>query len=222
MLSRPPRSIQHLFVCPTGEALPRWLQAFPTAKVVAAGSAIKRLPATALVWLRLDSERPALEQLAVLRKVVGTSPLIALSNRPDNEEALALFSAGVRGYCNAHATAANLRQVANVVQAGGLWIGEALMQRLLTSTQSAMSRIPVAASTLDEGASASADRLSLLTKRELEVARTVAGGSSNKEIARQLGITERTVKAHVGAVFQKLGVRDRLHLALVVNRQRPP
>lgn len=201
--------------------MPRWLQAFPTTKVAAAGSAIKRLPASALVWLRLDDERPALEQLAVLRKAVGPLPVIALSNHPDNEEALALFSAGVRGYCNAHATAANLRQVANVVQAGGLWVGEALMQRLLASTQAAMSRIPVAAPATDEGASTSADRLSVLSKRELEVARTVAGGSSNKEIARQLGITERTVKAHVGAVFQKLKVRDRLHLALVVNGQRP-
>jgi DNA-binding NarL/FixJ family response regulator len=210
-----------LFVSPSGEALPRWLQAFPAARVTAAGSAIKRLPATALVWLRLDDERPALDQLAVLRKAVGTSPVIVLSSRPGNEEALALFSAGVRGYCNAHATAANLRQVANVVQAGGLWIGEALMQRLLVSTQAAMARIPIAASAMDESASTSVDRLSVLSKRELEVARTVAGGSSNKEIARQLGITERTVKAHVGAVFQKLGVRDRLHLALVVNGQRP-
>lgn len=198
--------------------MPRWLQAFPAARVTAAGAAIKRQPVKTVVWLRLDSERPALEQVAVLRKAVGASPVIALSNQPDNEEALVLFSAGVRGYCNAHATAANLRQVANVVQAGGLWIGEALMQRLLASTQSAMSRIAVAAPATDE--SAGADRLSVLSKRELEVARTVSGGSSNKEIARQLGITERTVKAHVGAIFQKLGVRDRLHLALVVNRQR--
>jgi len=132
-----------------------------------------------------------------------------------------MFSAGVRGYCNAHATAANLRRVANVVQAGGLWIGEALMQRLLTATRTAMLRKPVVPPAIDENASASEDRLSVLSKRELEVARTVAGGSSNKEVARQLGITERTVKAHVGAVFQKLNVRDRLHLALIVNRQRP-
>ena len=213
--------MQHLFVSPSGEALPRWRQAFPAARVAAAGSAIKRLPAMTLVWLRLDDECPPLEQLTVLRKAVGTSPVIVLSNYPDNEEALAMFSAGVRGYCNAHATSANLRQVANAVQAGGLWIGESLMKRLLASTQAAMSRIPVAASVIDENAGASEDRLSVLTKRELEVARTVAGGSSNKEIARQLGITERTVKAHVGAVFQKLKVRDRLHLALIVNRQRP-
>jgi DNA-binding NarL/FixJ family response regulator len=209
-----------LFVSPSGEALPRWLQAFPAARVSATGSSIKRLPAKILVWLRLDDEGSALEQLAALRKMVGTAPVIVLADHPDNEAALALFSAGVRGYCNAHATAANLRQVANVVEAGGLWIGEALMQRLLVATQAAMVRIPVAASAMDESASASAGRLAVLSKRELEVAKAVASGSSNKEIARQLGITERTVKAHVGAVFQKLGVRDRLHLALVINRHQ--
>ncbi|MDZ4251513.1 MAG: response regulator transcription factor [Sulfuritalea sp.] len=162
-----------------------------------------------------------MEQLTALRKTVGAARVIALANRPDSEEALAMFSAGVRGYCNAHATAANLRQVANVVQAGGLWIGEALMQRLLASTQAAMAGIPAAKLPLNEPRRVAADCLSALTRREQEVARSVASGCSNKEIARQLGITERTVKAHVGSVFQKLNARDRLHLALIINGQRP-
>ena len=210
---------RHLFVSFSGEALPRWLTAFPTAAVIAHGAAVKPPPANSLVWLRLDEARPALEQLGALRKAVGAARVIVLANHPDSEEALSLFSAGVRGYCNAHATPANLRQVASVVQAGGLWIGEALMQRLLASTQAAMSKTPAAGLALDETRRASAERLSTLTGREQEVARAVANGSSNKEIARQLGITERTVKAHIGSVFQKLKARDRLHLALIVNGQ---
>lgn len=201
--------------------MPRWLEAFPKATVVARGSAVKSLPATTLVWLRLDDSLPALEQLAVLRKAVGAAKVIVLANQPDSEQALTLFSAGIRGYFNAHSTAANLRQVAGVVQVGGLWIGEALMQRLLASTQAAMSRVPAAGLPLDAANPAVADRLAALTRREQDVARAVAKGSSNKEIARQLGITERTVKAHAGSVFQKLNVRDRLHLALIVNGQRP-
>ncbi|MDP1611156.1 MAG: response regulator transcription factor [Sulfuritalea sp.] len=201
--------------------MPRWLQAFPAAIVTGMNAATKSMPAKALVWLRLDAAPSALQQLAELRQAVGAAPVIVLSNHPDNEEALTLFSAGARGYCNAHATAANLRQVADVVQAGGLWIGEGLMQRLLASTRVAMARVPVGAIPPGQGARASGVRLSILTKRELEVARTVANGSSNKEIARQLGITERTVKAHVGSVFQKLKARDRLHLALIINGQRP-
>lgn len=214
------RSTRHLFVSPSGTALPRWLEAFPQATVSPPGGIGKKPSARTLVWLRLDDAVPALDQLTALQRSIGAAAVIVLANHPDNEQALALFSAGVRGYCNAHATAANLRQVANVVQAGGLWIGESLMHRLLASSQAALARIPVAELPLAV-AGASGDHLAVLTKREQEVARAVANGSSNKEIARQLGITERTVKAHVGAVFQKLKARDRLHLALMVNRQRP-
>jgi DNA-binding NarL/FixJ family response regulator len=95
------------------------------------------------------------------------------------------------------------------------------MQRLLAATQAAILKTPAAGLPQDAMRRAAADRLSMLTRREQEVARAVANGSSNKEVARQLGITERTVKAHIGAVFQKLNARDRLHLALIVNGQRP-
>ncbi len=160
------------------------------------------------------------DQLAVLFKSLGQVRVIVLADEPDGDEALSLFSAGVRGYCNAHATAANLRQIASVVEAGGLWIGESLMKRLVVATQVAISRLPVAKLPL-EGISGEAGAMSALTKREEEVARAVASGASNKEVARQLDITERTVKAHIGSVFQKLKARDRLHLALMLNGQRP-
>ncbi len=214
---------QHLFVSPSGQALPRWLQAFPTATLGRSGAIVKPPRAKTLVWLRVDQggATSPLQQLTALRKAVGAAHVIVLANQPDNEEALALFSAGARGYCNAHAAAANLRQVASVVQAGGLWIGEALMQRLLASTQTALSRMPATALPVNETLCVTGELLATLTRREQEVARTVANGSSNKEIARQMGITERTVKAHVGAVFQKLKARDRLHLALMVSSHRP-
>lgn len=221
MSPRSPGSARHLFVSPSGAALPRWLEAFPKATVLALGAAAGYLPADALVWLRLDESRSAEDQLAELHKTVGSARKIVLTNQPDSEQALLLFSAGIRGYCNAHSTAANLRQVASVVQKGGLWIGEALLQRLLASTQMAMTRINAAGSQAHSASRVVADRLSTLTRREQEVALAVANGASNKEIARQLGITERTVKAHTGSVFQKLHARDRLHLALIVNGQRP-
>jgi two-component system nitrate/nitrite response regulator NarL len=201
--------------------LPRWLEAFPKADVVAFGTAVKPLPATTLVWLYLNDGGPSPEQLAALQQVVGSARIIVLADRPDSEQARTLIAVGGRGYCNAHAAAANLRRVAGVVQAGGLWIGEELMRRLLTSTQAAMSRMPAGALPHAATNPAIADRLATLTRREREVAGAVADGSSNKEIARQLGITERTVKAHTGAVFHKLNARDRLHLALMINSQRP-
>ena len=70
-------------------------------------------------------------------------------------------------------------------------------------------------------ADAAAPEPELLTRlsiREREVALAAANGASNKEIARELKITERTVKVHLGAVFAKLDVRDRLHLAILLRR----
>jgi DNA-binding NarL/FixJ family response regulator len=57
-----------------------------------------------------------------------------------------------------------------------------------------------------------------LTPRERDVAEQVALGASNKEIAERLDITPRTVKAHMGAIFDKLGVRDRLQLVLALRK----
>jgi len=56
--------------------------------------------------------------------------------------------------------------------------------------------------------------ISALTPRELEVAKMVRLGENNKMIARELDISERTVKAHLSAIFRKLEIQNRLHLAL--------
>ena len=65
-----------------------------------------------------------------------------------------------------------------------------------------------------------------LTAREVEVARAVAQGRSNKEVADLMFISERTVKAHLGSIFDKLGVRDRLqlvlHMAAAAESASPP
>lgn len=58
-----------------------------------------------------------------------------------------------------------------------------------------------------------------LSTREVEVARLVAAGASNREIAERLFITEGTVKNHVSSTLRKLGLRDRTQLALHVSRQ---
>jgi two-component system, NarL family, nitrate/nitrite response regulator NarL len=64
------------------------------------------------------------------------------------------------------------------------------------------------------------DRLSALTAREIQIAKAVAEGRGNREIATLLGITEQTVKNHLTSIFQKVGVESRLQLALAVLRER--
>jgi two-component system nitrate/nitrite response regulator NarL len=207
----------HLFLCQRGRMLPRWSEAF------AAGQAGKihavRSEAKAgridLLWLRLEPDSPVAAQMGALAPALKLLPCVILSDRPSDEEALAAFTAGARGYCNTHTAAPVLAQVAAVVLQGGLWIGESLMQRLVSAT----SRLQVAsaAAMVEPEDEAWAEHL---TEREKQVAQTLAKGASNKEIARILGITERTVKAHVGAVLEKLQVRDRLQLSLIVNARR--
>jgi DNA-binding NarL/FixJ family response regulator len=96
-----------------------------------------------------------------------------------------------------------------VVENGGLWVGQSLLQKLVGTT----SRLIGQRMSGQNGQ----DCLSQLSEREAQVAKLVAGGASNKEIAGQLSITERTVKAHLSAVFEKLGLRDRLQLSLKIN-----
>ena len=204
----------HLFICPHGQMLPRWSEAFQAGKAGKIHSLCDPMSSEAdLVWLRLENESSVDVQVQHLVSQFGLIPCVVLSDQPTDEEALAAFSAGARGYCNTHATAQLLGQVATVVLQGGLWIGESLMQRLVGATSRLQAGTGISVLPQDETWSIG------LTDREKEVASTLATGASNKEIARSLDITERTVKAHVGSVLEKLQVRDRLQLSLVINRR---
>ena len=201
--------ITHCFVSEDGGLLPRWREAFPAAQALKLDELGAQPVGPDIVWVHLVAGREPAKILAGVRERLAGVIIIALSDTPMDEEALACFAAGARGYCNAHSVAEFLHRVADVVAQGGLWIGETLMQRLLQGT----ARIP-----LPPREGAVPDWAALLTERERQVAHAVAEGASNKEVARRLGITERTVKAHAGAIFEKLQVRDRLQLSLLINR----
>lgn len=193
----------HLLLSPQGRVQGRWREAFPALRVVASVAEAGRLAtATDLVWVDLSLA----DGIAGLRAARPELMLVALSLNPGADEGLAAFEAGVRGYCHLLSVPEMLRQVAVVVANGGLWIGTELMSRVVA----AAARSPVPASRPQSP-------LESLTPRERDVALQVAGGASNKEVARRLEITPRTVKAHMSAIFDKLGVRDRLQLVLALR-----
>lgn len=132
--------------------------------------------------------------------------VIATSSNPKDAEAVAALDAGCAGYCHAYADADTLRQVEQVVRAGHVWIGAALMQKLIHTANRAAPAVVA-----DNGWSTA------LTTREKQVALLAAKGASNQSIATDCDISERTVKAHLSAVFDKLGISDRLQLALKVH-----
>ena len=77
--------------------------------------------------------------------------------------------------------------------------------------------LPLDPSAVKVLASPADDSLSRLTPRETEVLQRVTQGLSNKQIARALGVTEKTVKTHATSIFAKLGVRDRTQAALLAR-----
>lgn len=187
--------------------LSSWQEAMPEARLLAREQAAAVPDAPGILWCRQRSDE---EVASVLKGVVRQAgqAIVLLCDAPDEAIVMQALAAGAAGCCNTHAAPEVLRQVALVVNNGGLWVGQSLLQRLVGST----SRL------LAEKAPAPGDDWShLLSEREIQVARQVAGGASNKEIAGQLAITERTVKAHLTAIFEKLGLRDRLQLSLRIN-----
>lgn len=216
----------HYFLCSATMApTSRWQQAFPDGESVEVSELPQRLSAVAqsgaICWLA--STDPQWQQY--VQRVLQANPqarVVVVSGVPAPEEGMGALSAGARGYAHAYAVPELLQEVATVIEHGGLWAGPELLQRLVATTAAALAKLPVAP---DSQSSATAKRHAALwadlSAREAEVALSVAAGRSNKEVADQLFISERTVKAHLGSVFEKLGVRDRLQLALFAASVKP-
>ncbi|WP_417515831.1 helix-turn-helix transcriptional regulator [Marinobacter sp.] len=136
--------------------------------------------------------------------------VIVLTREPQTSEMNLALASGARAYVHALANRHVFRQVAESVGSGGLWFPENLLGNLLKLVSNALNHAAKPQVEAD---------LSALTTREKEVARQASKGASNRQIAEALGITERTVKEHMGSVFKKLGVRDRMQLMLLVTGQ---
>jgi DNA-binding NarL/FixJ family response regulator len=200
---------RHVFVTARPQPIPRWLEAFPDALLMhdqkQDESDAAPLAQASVIWLHVTGDDPAVAAwISAVRATVPNVPIVVLSNVPEDEQGMAALAAGASGYCSALTLPTVLQQVAGVVEHGGLWVGPRLMRRLMQGLAA-------------RGSEATEPALDMLSQRERQVAEAVARGATNKEIARVMGIAERTVKAHLSAAYEKLGVRDRMQLSLVVN-----
>jgi DNA-binding NarL/FixJ family response regulator len=201
--------MQHWIVDREITPMPAWLDAMPAARFLSReqlGAA--RFAGAGVIWSRLRSGEPVERALDGIDRS-GGQPVVLLSDVPDENQVLQALSLGAAGCCNSRAAPEVLRQVAVVVGNGGLWVGQSLLRQLVGATTRRLGQLPVEPE-IDDWRRA-------LSEREAEVAGLVAGGASNKEVANRLAITERTVKAHLSAIFEKLEVRDRLQLSLRIN-----
>jgi two-component system, NarL family, nitrate/nitrite response regulator NarL len=203
--------MRDIFICPHGNLLENWSEACPKAMVSAF---VKAVPVgePVLFWLHAnaDSQTWIENTIAEIIQKFNTSKVVVLANSPNQAEALVAISKGAVGYCHAYSPAKVLSELKTVVLHGGIWLGRDLLQTLIGATRELVHNEPKQVH----------HALALLTPREKEVALQAAVGLSNKEIAKKLKITERTVKAHISATFERLGVKDRLQLALVLNERK--
>jgi DNA-binding NarL/FixJ family response regulator len=186
-------------------------EGFPDAEVIEAESsaaALEALRTSSKVDLALvDVRMPDLDGLELLRAIKGEweeMPVIMLStyeNAPYVKRALA---DGAAGYLLKDATPEDLSQAINVAMSGsGNVLSPRVIQNLFEDQEAA-------------NASSNGRRSEYsLTQREHDILALLAEGRSNREIAGRLYLSEKTVKAHLAAIFRKLGVTNRTQAAMM-------
>ena len=206
--------MQDIFISPLSGGLASWVEAFAKAKITTTVNAKptqiqKSMPL--IFWLHMNEDRQEwlVNAIHLIQEKYKGAKIVVLANAPNQAEAFHAMSLGVVAYAHAYSPAFVLTEMKTVISHGGVWIGPDLLKRIIEVSTS------LAGNQLEQVN----QHLKLLTKREKEVAIEAAKGLSNKEIARILKITERTVKAHLSSAFERLGAKDRLHLALMLNNK---
>jgi DNA-binding NarL/FixJ family response regulator len=155
----------------------------------------------------MDLVMPRLDGVGAMRELRATAPrsrVIVLTSFLDDDRLLPAIQAGAAGYLLKNAEPAELARAIRAAYNGETIIDPTVASRLVHAIADGSGR-PSA--------------LQALTSREQDVLELIAQGRSNKRIAFELGISEKTVKTHVGHLLAKLGVTDRTQAALLAVRE---
>jgi DNA-binding NarL/FixJ family response regulator len=165
--------------------------------------AIRQVEAYAPDVVLMDIAMPGLNGVDATRTIVGRHPgikVIMVSTFDDQRDVAAALDAGASGYLMKDVEPEALVSGIRSVLTGGVPLSPSVAARVVGS----------------RGQPASAPLL--LTKRETDVLTLIVEGCSNKQIARTLGISEKTVKTHCGRLFRRIGVHDRTQAAVWAER----
>jgi DNA-binding NarL/FixJ family response regulator len=160
--------------------------------------------------LLLDLRLVGSNGVDLLPRLAGGSgaPLVLIVTAFPEETTIAeAIRLGAKGVVLKDATPDALLAAIRAVMAGEMWLPQEITARVITALTHA-------------GAPSLGERLNLLTPREREIVLLVGQGLKNREIAERLAISEKTTKGHLTNIFQKLGVGDRLELALLAIKTR--
>ncbi|SEM10989.1 DNA-binding response regulator, NarL/FixJ family, contains REC and HTH domains [Blastococcus sp. DSM 46786] len=165
----------------------------------------------------LDIRMPGTDGLEATRRLAGPDvadpiPVVVITTFDLDEHVYAALRAGARGFLLKDAGPDLLAQAVHAAARGDALIAPSVTARLLDAFAGAAPVAPPA------------QPVDPLTDREEDVLAAVARGRSNDEIARELHITLSTVKTHVGSLMAKLGVRNRVEIAIWAHETRrlPP
>ena len=158
----------------------------------------------------MDLVMPNLDGVGAMQELkqrASRSRVIVLTSFLEDDRLLPALEAGAAGYLLKNSQPAELARAVRAAHAGEAIIDPTVAARLVHALSE---RSPAAADDQTD--------LDHLTGREREVLTLIARGRSNKRIALELGISEKTVKTHVGHVLAKLGVTDRTQAAVLAVR----
>ncbi len=164
--------------------------------------------------LLLDLKMPGLDGLATLQRLQTSkhkTRVIVLTASEDKNEFVQAMKLGTSGIVLKQSATDLLIKSIRKVNAGEIWLDShttaAVMRQFATGADEAPASAPPTSSSRER-------ERSLLSQREREIVALVAQGFKNKEMAEKMFISEQTVKNHLHNIFDKLGVSDRLELAL--------
>ncbi|WP_405690713.1 response regulator [Streptomyces sp. NBC_01185] len=163
----------------------------------------------------MDVRMPGRDGLSATRELLTrpASPRVLMLTTFDSDDlVLGALHAGALGFVLKDTPPARILDAVRTVADGNSVLSPAVTARVITAATS-----PQSSYARDSSREAARKQLSALTERELETARAVADGLGNPEIAERLYISVATVKAHVGNLFAKLGVDNRVQIALLVR-----
>ncbi len=158
--------------------------------------AVERVKALKPDVVLMDLEMPGLDGLEAIQRITTDSSdarILVLTAYDTDERILQAVQAGARGYLLKGAPRDEIFQAVRIIHGGGSLLQPAVATKLLNRV----------------GDLLRGEREETLTEREMQVLELMAKGYRNKEIARDLCITERTVKFHANILFQKLNVDSR-------------
>ena len=169
----------------------------------------KNRPQIAVISARLeDGPLAGLKVLNGLRTSEHPPPVVVLLDSDDRELIVECFRSGARGVFRRSKPFEALCKCIQVVSQGQIWADTTELQYVLEGLAKT-TRISIVH---DAGPIR-------LTKRQTEVIALVADGLTNREIARQLGLSTHTVKYYLFRIFDKIGVSSRMHLAAYYNQR---